>query len=100
MHVMSMTRLREFWESGHRKAEAPLRDWYRKVRRAHWRSGKDVLATFNSAESVRIKGAAVMVFNVGGNDYRLVAHVLCEFGRVYVLKVMTHAEYSKGRWMR
>jgi len=38
------------------------------------------------------------VFNAGGNNYRVVARVLYEYGRVYVKMVLTHSEYSKGRW--
>jgi mRNA interferase HigB len=38
------------------------------------------------------------VFNVHGNDYRLVTDIHYNRGKIYVLKVMTHAEYDKGRW--
>lgn len=38
------------------------------------------------------------VFNIAGNKYRLVAKLEYEFGSVFVKMVMTHAQYSKGRW--
>ena len=38
------------------------------------------------------------VFNVGGNNYRVVTRVIYEYRRLYIKRVMTHGEYSKGRW--
>lgn len=40
----------------------------------------------------------MVVFNVGGNDYRVVAKISHEKGKVYVLRVLTHRDYSRGRW--
>ena len=49
---------------------------------------------FNAADKV----GDLVVFNIGGNKYRLVAYVQFERQIVYVKAVMTHAEYDKGDW--
>ena len=99
MHVISMKRLREFWQSGHRKAEQPLRDWYRIARRSVWRNIAEVRQVFGTADPVKVRsGSTMTVFNIAGNDYRLVARVEYNTGRVYIKSVMTHAEYTNGRW--
>ena len=98
MHVISKKRLREFWDE-HASAEVALRRWYKVVSHARWEQWSDVKATFSSADQVKVaSGTPMVVFNVGGNNYRVVTRALFEFGRVYIKRVMTHAEYGKGRW--
>jgi mRNA interferase HigB len=43
-------------------------------------------------------GRSVTVFNIRGNDYRLVAAIHYNTQRVYALRVLTHAEYDRDRW--
>ncbi len=98
MHVISKKRLREFWDE-HASSEEVLRRWFKVVDKTQWERWADLKATFPHADLVRVaSGTTLVVFNVGGNDYRVAARVLFEFGRVYVKRVMTHAEYSKERW--
>jgi len=49
---------------------------------------------FNSVDAV----SGLYVFNIGGNNFRLVAAIHFNVGRVYIRHVMTHAEYYKGAW--
>jgi mRNA interferase HigB len=97
MHVISKKPLRDFW-AVHRDAERPLRQWFRVVSKATWRSFAEVRATYASADQV----GRFTVFNIGGNKYRLIARVFYaadEFkGRAYVLHVLTHKEYDDGKW--
>ena len=81
----------------HPDAESPLRDWVTKTRAAEWKNNADVQKTFNSADHL---GDQKFIFNIGGNNFRLAAMVWIVQERVYVLKVMTHAEYDKEefRW--
>jgi len=98
LHVISKKRLREFWLS-HPAAEGPLRRWYSIASKAHWANLVDVRRVFPHADGVNVaSGTTMTVFNLGGNNYRLVARVLYEYRRVYVRQVLTHAEYSKNRW--
>lgn len=77
-----------------------LENWLRTVRDAEWRSIVDVRRTYPSADGgVRVgSGGRVTIFDVSGNKYRLVAVVVFVGQTVVVLDVMTHAEYSRGRW--
>ena len=98
MHVISLKRLREFFQR-HPDATEPLRQWYRLVRGAEWQSLPDVRRVYPHADVVTVaSGHAVTVFNSGGNKYRLIAAIHYNRQRVYVLRVLRHAEYSKGRW--
>ena len=97
MRVISRARLRAFWEEpGHEDAEGPLRAWYTHVssRTVSWHSWGDVKADFATASSV----GNCVVFNIGGNKYRLVTRILYSSQKVFVLKVMTHAEYDEDKW--
>jgi len=99
MRVISKARLRRFWEQPNREdAEGSLRAWYTHVnsRSVAWRSWGDVKATFATASIV----GSCVVFNIGGNKYRLVTRVLYANQKVFVLKVMTHEEYDDNRWKK
>jgi mRNA interferase HigB len=77
----------------------PLKHWYRAVTSARWQSFADVWRMFSAADLVRTRsGAMVVVFDVGGNKYRLVSHISYPKSKVYVLRVMTHREYDRERW--
>jgi mRNA interferase HigB len=97
MRVVSKARLKSFWEApGHGGSEGPLRAWYTHVnhRSVAWQSWGEVRGDFATASLV----GTCVVFNVGGNKYRLVTRILYPSQKVFVLKVMTHAEYDKDQW--
>ncbi len=97
MRVISRTRLRQFWDQpGHSDAEGPLRAWYTHVsnRTVDWRSWADVKTAFASASLV----GNCVVFNIGGNKYRLVTRILYSSHKVFILKLMTHKEYDNPSW--
>lgn len=98
MRVISRTRLVEFW-SRNSRARAPLSHWYAVVRAAQWSSLADVRRTFRHADPVKVaSGETVLVFDVGGNNFRLVCAVKYDFKTVYVLRVMSHADYDREKW--
>jgi mRNA interferase HigB len=97
MWVISKARLRSFWEeTGRGDSQGPLRAWYTHVsnRTVAWHSWGDVKAEFGSASLV----GNCVVFNIGGNKYRLVTRILYASQKVFILKVMTHAEYDEDAW--
>ena len=97
MRVISKARLKQFWETpGHQDAEGPLRAWYTHVsnKSVTWHSWGDVKGDFASVSLV----GNYVVFNVGGNKYRLVARIIYASQKVFVLKVMAHAQYDEDRW--
>ena len=69
------------------------------VRASCWERIRDVRRTYPSAETVKVaSGRNVTVFNVCGNDFRLITAIHYDKRRVYTLRFMTHAEYSKNHW--
>ena len=71
-----------------------MRRWFHTVTQAEWHSFAEVRATYANADQVD----RFTVFNIGGNKYRLIAALHYNTQRVYVLRLLTHAEYSKGFW--
>jgi mRNA interferase HigB len=80
----------------HTDALVPLMNWYRIARRADWNSLADVRSDFAHADVVGRR----TVFNIHGNDYRLIARVNYKTKRIFILQILTHREYSKGDWKR
>ena len=93
MRVISKPAILKFSER-FPEALVPLMNWYRITRRASWRSLAEVRDDFRHADVVGRR----TVFNIHGNDYRLIARVNYETQRVFILHILTHAEYSKGDW--
>lgn len=91
MRVISKRTLVIFY-ARHSDAKTSLEDWYRKVTNADWNNFSNIKNTFNSADSV---GNKRYVFNIKGNNYRLVAIVLFVAKQVYVRFVGTHSDYDK-----
>lgn len=95
MHVISQKTLRAFWTK-HPPAKSPLQAWFTRTKKAEWDSFEDVKADFGSADQV----GRLTVFDIGGNKYRLIAHIHFNRGKIYVRHVLTHPEYDKGTWKK
>jgi len=95
VRVISKPTILRFSER-HRDALVPLLNWYRITKRANWGSLADVRKDFAHADIVGRR----TVFNIHGNDYRLIARVNYKSKRVFILHILTHVEYSKGDWKR
>jgi mRNA interferase HigB len=104
---MAMTVLNASELANASRKNAPLRNaldhWLQTTQAAAWRSLQEVRDTFPTADGVAVDLAGgiqvvVTIFNIKGNSYRLIAVI--DFGRstVRVIEVLTHAQYSKGRW--
>lgn len=93
MHIISRKRLREFWVD-YSDSEAPLQRWYRIVQRSSFATFQELRTVFPSADQV----GDLVIFNIGGNKYRLIASVHFNRQKVYVRYVLTHAEYNRGDW--
>src|SRR5262245_51160032 len=92
MQIVARRTLRLFWER-HPQAEGPLRAWFAVVSKAHWGGPKDVKRQFGT--TVDFVSDNRVIFDVGGNKFRLVANISYVFGRVLVKFVGTHAEYDR-----
>jgi len=91
MNVVSHKRLIDFY-SNFPDSELPLQTWYKTVKNAKWTCFADVKRDFNSVDSV---GNQRYVFNIKGNQYRLVVVIQFAHQYVYVRFVGTHTEYDK-----
>src|SRR3972149_4876496 len=91
MRIIALATLREFWKK-HVDAEVPLRSWYTLASRSDWRHPADVKAADRSASGVANNR---IVFNIKGNDYRLVAAMHYNRGMTFIRFVGTHSEYGK-----
>lgn len=93
MRIIAVGTLRDFWNSlGRADAEMPLRAWVSIVKAADWSRPNDVKLMFNSAD---LLANGRVVFDIGGNKYRLIAAVHYRGNRVYVRFIGTHREYDK-----
>ena len=98
MRVISLKPLREFWQR-HDDAQRPLRLWYKTATNASWSNLNEVRKTYPHADSVRTtRGETLIVFNIGGNEYRLIARIHYRYQLVNVRAVLTHREYDAGKW--
>jgi mRNA interferase HigB len=93
LHVISRKRLKEA-AVRHPDLEAPLDVWFRIAKRATWQTLADVRKTFPSADLVE----KWTVFNIKGNNYRLITEINYRFYRIYLRHVLAHAEYDQEKW--
>lgn len=85
----------------HAGSAKPLLAWARITEAADWHNLADVRRVFPHADAVKVgSGTTVTVFNVGGNNYRLLAVISYSIGAVNVLAILTHAEYDKEKWKK
>ena len=109
MRIISRSKLRTFWQENGTQARAKhsLERWYDVVKLQAWLNPAQVKRTFGkNIDFVQSdNGSDLAVFNIHANHYRLIAaiHYVAAFprkGRVYVLRIMTHADYDKEVWKR
>ena len=92
MRIVARSTLKKY-AARHADAKISLDGWYDVVHKARWSTLQDVVATFGKRISILPRNR--VVFDIGGNNYRLVAVVLCRRKAVYVRFIGTHAEYDK-----
>ena len=90
VRVISKSTLITFW-AAYPDAERPLRAWFEDARQANWATPQDIKRRYASASFV---GHNRVVFNIKGNDYRLVVAVAYSLGALYIKFVGTHAQYD------
>jgi mRNA interferase HigB len=91
MRIIAKRTLREFW-TRHPQAEAPLDKWYSSVSDADWNGPADVKKDHGSADFI---GDNRVIFNIGGNKFRLIVFVFYRKKQVLIKFIGTHAEYNK-----
>ena len=91
MRTLAWRFLREYVEAGHADARSGLKDWFDEAERADWSRFSEVRRSFQSADQVGDK----LIFNIGGNKYRLIVRVDFAIRRLWVRWIGTHAEYDR-----
>ena len=86
------------WAARHADAAGALEMWMTLIEDADWKSLVEMRGMIPTADVTVASGRRVVVFNIGGNKYRLIAAVHYNTQIVYAMRFMTHAEYDKNRW--
>ncbi len=91
MRIFTEKPLKQYADS-HPEARTAIQDWIRKVKEARWRTLADIKQTFNSVDYL---GNQRYVFNIKGNDYRLIVVIQFRPQFVYIRFIGTHSEYDR-----
>ncbi|OKL39766.1 type II toxin-antitoxin system HigB family toxin [Pontibacter flavimaris] len=91
MRVIAKRTLRDFWEK-HADSEQQLKAWYNEAEQADWKSPNDIKKDYPSASILEDNR---MVFNIKGNNYRLIVRINYKYSVVWIRFIGTHAEYDK-----
>ena len=91
MRVIAKRILREFWEV-HQDCKEQLKSWFNEVEKADWHSPDDIKKDYTSASILKSNRA---IFNIKGNNYRLIVKINYDYGIVWIRFIGTHEEYDK-----
>ena len=91
MRIISRKRLIDYYTI-HPQSKIALEDWYKKAEKAEWHSLADIKQTFKSVDYV---GNQHYVFNIKGNDFRLIVVIKFTLQHIFIRFIGTHAEYDK-----
>ena len=95
MRIIAKSRLMTL-ANAHGNCVGQVVAWYNIARKASWHNLAQVRQTFRHADVVGDK----TVFNIKGNDYRLIVHIRYDLGLIYVKDLLTRVEYDEGAWKR
>ncbi len=93
MHIITQKRLQEFFEK-YPDSQTSLEIWYNRTKVANWHNFLELTQVFPSADQVK----NLIVFNIGGNKYRLIPFVDLTYKKVFIRSILTHTEYDKNKW--
>jgi mRNA interferase HigB len=77
-------------------AKSALQVWFDTAIDADWKSLEDVRKAFPATDMV----GDLAIFNIRGNNYRLIVRMVFRYKRIYIKEFLTHAEYDKGAWKK
>lgn len=91
MIVIALRTIKTFGEN-HPLAVSPLNEWYRKTKLADWNSFNELQQTFGACDFI---GNDRYVFNIGGNNFRLIAMIHFKNRTLYIRAILTHVQYDE-----
>lgn len=93
MNVISRKKIEAFCDT-HPEARQSMDRWYKIVKKSKFGSFQEVKHLFPSADKVK----NFVVFNIGGNKFRLIAYIRYRKGRLFIRHILTHEKYDKEKW--
>ena len=91
MRVIAKKILRDFWEK-HNDCEQQLKSWFQEAEKANWINSNQIQSEYPNSRVIENNR---VVFNIKGNNYRLIIKVNYKYGMIWIRFVGTHAEYDK-----
>lgn len=95
MHIISGSRLKKYCAT-YPNAKPALQQWLKTADKTTWNNFVETRQTFPSADLV----GNLTVFNIAGNNFRLITYIDYERKKVFIREFLTHADYDKGNWKR
>lgn len=93
MRIIAFLTIREFFEKPeYADSEISLQAWYHDAKIAEWENSNELKQQYKNASIV---GNGRVVFNIKGNDYRLVVAIDYEFQVIFIRFIGTHKQYDK-----
>jgi mRNA interferase HigB len=90
LRVIAKKVLRDFWIK-HNSCESQLKAWYHEANKAKWRTPKEIKLEFPSASFLQDNR---VVFNIKGNDFRLIVKINYDYGIIWIRFIGTHRQYD------
>lgn len=91
MRVIAKKILREFWVN-HADCEQQLKSWFREAERSKWKNSNEIKKEYPSASILKDNR---VVFNIKGNNYRLIVRINFHYQMMWIRFVGTHKEYNR-----
>ena len=91
MRIIAISTLKRYWIKN-KQSEQSLKAWIQETRRSVWRNSAELKAKYKNASIISSKR---VVFNIKGNDFRLVVDVEYRLKIVFIVWIGTHSEYDK-----
>lgn len=91
MRIIAISTLVSYYHL-HPETEQPLKAWIAEVKKANWQNAHDIKAQYKNASVLKNRR---VVFNIKGNEHRLIVAIAFKLGAVYIKFIGTHAEYDR-----
>ena len=91
MRVIAISTLRNYWLR-HKAAEQPLKSWIQEAEKSTWKNSAELKAKFRNVSIINSKRT---VFNIKGNDHRLIVDIEYRLKIIFIVWIGTHSQYDK-----
>ncbi|PZV26937.1 MAG: addiction module toxin RelE [Snowella sp.] len=91
MRIIARSTLREYWQK-HPDTEQPLKAWFDDTSRANWKTPSEIRDNYANASIIANNR---VVFNIKGNNHRLIVQIRYDISIVFIRFIGTHQEYDK-----